>query len=385
LGTILKGKSSSSVKRSTFSDWLSNSEWTLEQLNTWLVDGPATRNPSDPESDVKALLKSVVESVDSEKLQQELARRLAELLSTDINFCAQSEDEYAFVDSSLISRAFELATEIVPNDQLFDALWNIHERRLSLVEHLSLKNALRRALISQQTDRRLLSELEQTIEQQGHPGLEGEPIEAYEGILALYNHRYPEDANKELLCKELGVIANYLEAHYNPSRRQRFGQLLSSSMRQLSWPPDTWELVMLAHRFGWPKWAVQCLPNLFAIKLPLECTGPAEIIAWQPLAYFILNQTPSAQIEPLCHGEVIRISLHDVKFDILQDLGAFLDSERSRYAYQSSRACTVTATETLRHFVSDRYPDLGPSVNVASYRVLKEANIGAALPNAVVA
>jgi len=370
---------------SAFSDWLSQPQRTENQLAAWLVD-PRAIEEREPEQLVDALLSAVLQSDRADVLQKELARRLAVLIGHDPNFRAQNADEYAFVNRPLVSRALQLAAAIAPTRELFEVLWALLERSQSFIEGIGLTTLLRRALIAQQTDNRMLPELELTVKQESHPVLRGDPIEAYQGMLTLYSHRTPSTADRELLCKELGAIASYLEKHFGPSRRQRFAQLLSSSLHLISWPIDTWELVLMAHRFGWPRWAVQCLPNLFAIKTGHGLTEQAEVLAWQPLAYVILGQASSAQLESLCQGEVIRVSLPHAGIDIVNNLGLFLDTERGRYVFQSSRACRAVATGTLREFVSSRYPgmtDLERSVDEASCRVLRESDIGATLPSAV--
>jgi hypothetical protein len=327
--------------------WLDSAEEDLNQLVRWLqgYDLPAAGGEEEP---YVLLLNGLPVGKDRNLREKQLAARTALLIKEDPDIYRPGD-----MPEKLIYNLLFLCSGLNAPDELADPLYKMYERD-SLEGNwlgIELYDALISALIPNQVDNRLYGLWKLMLERNAPRQFRGNEYDGFDGILWMPKS---EATRGEPDIKALGyamlVMARYLDQA--PDRRTEFSFLLNN-VQDIYFDHLTWEidLLNLAHEYNWPKWAVECLPDL-SILLgdvePQRCPtvdGKLQdckrLIVWWPTMRVLQAGADFANYwfkteRSFCQEQVFQVILTQNEKEFIDDLASFVEPYRRYNPYSSS-------------------------------------------------
>jgi hypothetical protein len=222
-----------------------------------------------------------------------LTERVAELLERDMGGFGRRPNEVMY-------NLLRLAADLPMPETLGPALRKVCERRevLGNWRGFDLRGALLSALIYNQHDDGLRSDWKALLKGEKHGFLPASVEDAFHGILWMPLGPGKSGApDLDAIGWALRQMADYLEKNRPVEYCDRFRHLLDEVRN--TYPRDTWDydLLMQADRHSFPRWAVQCLPDLcFASN--------NEQFIWKEIVRRIPEKLYTI-VRTLCNNEVV--------------------------------------------------------------------------------
>jgi hypothetical protein len=114
----------------------------------------------------------------------------------------------------------------------------------------------------------------------------------------------------------------------------------------------TWnkDLLLLANRYGWPAWAVECLPCLY-ISLGDQPGGLSEAFVWCQIYDHIPEGTEHTIIHRLCRGQFYLVRLDKDAAAIVRDIAPVFEyiRQEKEFSSWSERLCVAVEYASLQH------------------------------------
>lgn len=243
--------------RRSLEAWLKSKEWTMKELLEWLQGYRLPPVGYDYEVYVW-MTRALLTSNKREKMERELAARLASLLETrpDVHRLGDRPEEVLY-------NLFMLCAEMRQKKILGRPLYELYKRhKLKGEWHgLSLRSALRTALIYNQINDELKRVWRKMVLGQANKFLKGHEFDGFEGALHLPKEPDSDEPNINEIGYALKAMSLYLKQKLD--RRPEF-QLLINKVTDTYDNRKTWDidLIYQADKQGWERWTLTCLPKL---------------------------------------------------------------------------------------------------------------------------
>ena len=195
---------------------------------------------------------------------------------------------------NLLQLAADLAEPEVLNEPLQDLL---RSRKVNgSWRGADVVSALRAAVTVNQNDGTLDNVWRATIRRMPDAYLGGTPMDGFRGLI--HTGTAIERPDRRRIGIGLKEMAATLD--YNHQKRPLFRECINEV--EATYPKE-WasDLLDEAHRTGWPKWAVECLPSLYIPSRDGIC------FVWSYLAACLPETYPFEQVSELCGGLVLKI------------------------------------------------------------------------------
>lgn len=293
--------------RKSLEEWLKSKEWSLEELLQWLQGYRLPPVGYDYEVYVW-MIRALLTSSKREKMEKELAIRLAGLLETrpDVSRPGDRPDEVLY-------NLFMLCAEIKQKKIIGPHLDEVYKRRkLNGEWHgLSLRSALRTSLIYNQTNGELKKVWRRMVLGRANKFLRGHELDGFEGALHLQKGPDSDEPDINEIGNALKAMSVYLKNELD--RRPKFQSLINKVKDTYS-NRKTWDmdLIYQADKQNWERWTLTCLPKL--------CLREKDVVFLWEDAYKNLFDKRSYDYEivgKLCDKRILKILVKDNIDDFL--------------------------------------------------------------------
>lgn len=181
------------------------------------------------------------------------------------------------------------------------------------------------------------------------------------------------DENLNSLGNAMRLVVSYLKSHRDcrPKFRTLINTIISPA-NGLQWAVN---LVLLANRFEFPTWAVQCLPNL-CFRLPTNNQDEGTIfVLWQQIAIAIpLSYTLEIK-EKLCGGEVLVAGFDRPGARLVERIAGWVEPERLSNPFASDRSARGALAQAFDSIRLEDAEIAGPAEE-AQKKVLTDLGVG---------
>lgn len=287
--------------------WLESSSCSAESLSDWL-QGYAIPPVGHHDEPYLWLLRAVAAG----KSRSGAESRIATCLRTLLLDVASGKLNEIDRPAQMLYNAFMLAAGLNASELLFEPLFRI-ATEANLQEHwlgVNLRDALRIAVTCNQLGTNLIEEWRSLLYQREPRLFPGTIYDAFEGIVMMpITHEASEKPWLEAVGEALKEFARILEES-SVDARVKFRRLLKRGAEaRMHSPLLDRELVLAAHRWEWPLWAVECLPNLY-IRLDENVKHEEHTaLMWSRIAFLLPDTDRFEIVRRLCAGSVLEVRL----------------------------------------------------------------------------
>jgi hypothetical protein len=163
--------------------------------------------------------------------------------------------------------------------------------------------------------------------------------------------------NRPAIGVALKFMANALEGVR--SKMPDFRSLLDEALETYpGWDTFDKDILDLAHRYGWPEWAVECAPCLFIL------TGPGNALVWNRMVASIPQKLHFDIRRELCNGVVLEIRLNGA-YDFVSKFAPIVERYRKSEFTSGSGAMQGAVVDSLMQAKRE---------NVVDARLIEEAH-----------
>jgi hypothetical protein len=315
--------------------WLKRKDWRLEELVEFLEGFgiPATQDGGEP---YLSLLEALPEDASRYTAETELARRAAALLDK-----VPDTNEVGDPSERLLYNLLFLCAGLSCPDELAETLSAMWHRKALTGEWqgLDLRYALTVALIANQLDSRMATEWKAMRERRPCEFLVGQEYDGFEG--ALWMPASPSKRGEPFLDAIGEALKNMAIAlENNPNCRSEFRNLVRKVKETYpDWPNWDRDLILLADRYAFPVWAVECLPRLFFVvgyrKTWFQLRSTKIVLMWNVLAFCLPRGC--RQRQAFCDGLIVEVELTERVYARLSKTASSVEKLRLDFPYRSER------------------------------------------------
>lgn len=327
--------------------WLSNRDWTTDELLSWLqgLELPAIGYEEEP---YVWIIRSLPLADERPQAERELARRLSSLLALEPD--VKHSSNYS---PEILYNLLMLCAEIQCPDELTESLYQVYERKSLSGEWraIDLRQALVSALIYNQLDNRLAPVWDRMFEERDE-FLPGDHYTAFAGILYKPESSATRgEPHLDAIGKALARLADHVESQKNG--QVEFLRLLDWVKEAYPRTPDYWakHLIEQAHKHDWTPWAI--------VRLDLVCELKRTIVhGFDGYYYYIwdayypfLNQVSMnardewkhlvIKIDSLCGGKILKVFVSSDTNQLLIALTVTSELERRKACAEFSSYDTL--------------------------------------------
>jgi hypothetical protein len=341
--------------------WLDSVDSGPWQLARWLqgYDLPALGGGDEP---YVSLLYALPVGGDRHPYETRLAERAASLINDEPDVHRPGD-----MPERLIYNLLSLCSGLHAPDLLADPLYAMHERRALRGQWMGVElcDALLSALVPNQADNRLWGVWRRMLGGRETESLRGNEYDGFEGVLWMPASRQTDgEPDLKALGYALWMMSRRLNEH--PHNRLEFSSLLER-VQAVYFDHETWgiDLLRLANEFEWPKWAVDCLPDLPHIVGDVEpdlCHAGREsehdckrVIMWWP--YVELAKAGAAIADfwyktekTFCEGQVSQLILPQKEMEFVTGLAPHLEPKRDKNPYPSQSSVVGIIADALSDY-----------------------------------
>ncbi|MDQ3802388.1 MAG: hypothetical protein M3416_00810 [Acidobacteriota bacterium] len=317
--------------------WLDSADQDTHQLSRWLqgYDLPAIGSDDEP---YVWLLYGLPPGGDYHLRETQLAERTARLINERPDVLRPGD-----MPERLLYNLLSLCSGLSAPDQLAEPLYAMYERRALEGQWLGVElyDALLSALVPNQVDDRLAGVWRRMLDGEEPEPLRGNMYDGFEGILWMPKSRLTRgEPDLGSLGHALWVMSRHLDG--TPHCRLEFTSLLDK-VQEIYFGHPTWktDLLNLAHKYNWVRWAVECLPDLSFVVEEVE---PAldrhaggekitRLIVWWPFTKVLEAGAAAADFrfkteKSFCDKQVFQVILPQREMQFIVGLASFVEPYR---------------------------------------------------------
>lgn len=237
---------------------------------------------------------------------------MATCLSTLLHDIAVGELRRVDRPAQMLYNAFMLAAALNAAELLYDPLYRI-ATGTRLKKHwlgVNLQDALRIAVTCNQRGTDLVEVWRALLYQREPTLFTGTSYDAFEGMVTMpITDQASEKLWLEALGEALREFARILE-EVGVDARIKFRHLLKRGVEaRMHRPLLDRDLVLAAHRWAWPLWAVECLPNLYIRLDESAKTDEQMALMWSRIAFLLPDTDTFEIVRRLCAGSILEVKL----------------------------------------------------------------------------